>query len=85
MGLHDLYHPTNDAPQEPCLVYDLDIVIAPMRPGRLLENYLNISSHVKAFEDWQVVGFIDFFCDIFNEPNGHLLSCSQGCADFAYH
>lgn len=85
MGLHDLYHPTSDAPQEPCLVYDLDIVIAPTRPGRLLENYLNISSHFKAFEDWQVVGFIDFFRDIFNEPNGHLLSCSQGCADFAYH
>ena len=44
--------------QEPCLVYDLDIVIAPKRRGLLLENYLNI--HPKASEDWQVVGFIDF-------------------------
>ncbi len=46
------------SPQEPCLVYDLDIVIAPKRRGLLLENYLKV--HLKASEDWQVVGFIDF-------------------------
>ena len=56
-------------PQEPCLVYDLDIVIAPKRPGLFLKIW-NLNSFQSI---WRLAGWLHrLHRDIFNKPR-HLL------------